>query len=51
MIFQIGNFAKTSVANVTSVWPTSIVNIHMRFEVTRSRKRFLAKFAFVGFFL
>ena len=51
MVFEIGNLAETSVTDWTSVGPGSVVDVHVRFEISRSWKRFLAQLALMGLLL
>lgn len=51
MIFQVCVFTKASITNVTFKGPRTIVNVHMRFEITRRRKRFRTQITLMGFFL
>lgn len=43
MVFEVGHFAESSVADVASVWPGSVVNVLVGFEVSRSGERLLAQ--------
>ena len=51
VVFEIGHFAESSVANCAPVWPGSIVNVLVGFQVSRGGERFLAQLTLVGLVL
>ena len=51
MIPQIGLLTEPSLANVTLKRPTTVVNVHVRFQISRRWKRLVTHGAFVRFFL
>lgn len=51
VILQVGWFAETATANMTSEWPQPIMHIHVTLQVTRCRKWFWTLRTFVWFLL
>ena len=51
MIPQVGLFAESSVAYVTLEWPASVVDVHVRFQVSRGGEGLGTGCTFVRLFL